>query len=341
MMKAAVLIKYGSPEEAFDIREINKPLPKKGEIQIKVEAFGLNFADVIARKGLYKPAPKPPGIIGYDAIGYVSALGEDVTHVKEGDKVVGLTRFGAYAEYVCTNAQAVTIVPEEADTGKMLALATQGCTAYYCARELVNLFPGDHVLIHAAAGGVGSLIVQLAAQSQCKIFGTASSPEKLTYMQRLGVHYPINYREVDFSTYIRDVLGEHKRLDVIFDSVGGKTFKEGWNLLGAGGRILTYGAARVSSQNNLVSRLWELWQFGFYHPIQLLGHNKAILGINILQLSDFKPNIILRVLQNTMKLGYEGQLVPHIGGIFPVEKLSEAHSLLENRKTMGKIMIKW
>ncbi len=339
-MNAAVLVSYGSADQAFEIRKVPKPTPKAGEVQIRVEAFGLNFADVLARKKLYPPAPKPPGILGYEAIGFISELGEGVTEWKVGDRVAALTRFGAYAEYVCTSSNGISLVSQKEDVGKALALTTQGCTAYYSACEVVNLFPEDHVLIHAAAGGVGSLLVQLALHRKCIVYGTASTKEKLTYLQELGVHFPINYRENDFAQTIRTLRGK-AGLDVIFDSVGGKTFNDGLDLLSAGGRIVTFGAASLSSAPNIFARLWRFRQFGTYHPMKLIGRSRSIIGVNLLALSDNRPSTAQRVLKETIEAGAKGILTPNIGGIFPVSQLAEAHENLEKRKTMGKIVIKW
>ncbi|NNF20551.1 MAG: alcohol dehydrogenase catalytic domain-containing protein, partial [Saprospiraceae bacterium] len=155
-MKAIYLTKYGDSNKVFDIREVNQPKPAPGQVLIKVEAFGLNFADVIARRGLYPDAPKNPALLGYDVAGTVAGLGEGVSSVNIGDRVSALTRFGGYAEYACTMEEGVAKIPDNMDTALSTALATQACTAYYSAVQCVNLHPDDKVLIHAAAGGVGS-----------------------------------------------------------------------------------------------------------------------------------------------------------------------------------------
>ena len=180
-MKAIFLIKNGLAEKAFEIRETSIPNPNSGQVLIKVEAFGLNFADVMARNGMYKDAPPMPCVLGYDVAGKIEKIGEGVTHLKIGDRVTAMTRFGGYAEFAITDARATAIIPETIDAASATALTTQYCTAYFAAAEMVNLHPGDKVLIHSGAGGVGTALIQFAKYKQCEIFSTAGSEEKIKY----------------------------------------------------------------------------------------------------------------------------------------------------------------
>src|SRR5688572_13586744 len=200
-MQAVVLVKYGNPERAFELRELNKPEPKEGEVRIKVDAFGLNYADVMARKGMYKDAPPLPAVIGYDVVG-----------------VVDLTRFGGYAEYVVANQLVVHPINNTLSNAAATALATQYSTAYYASNMATNIFEGDHVLIHAAAGGVGLALIQLAKLKNCVIYATASSDMKIKMLEDLGVNYPINSEEIDFVEEVENIRGSDG-LDVIFDSI--------------------------------------------------------------------------------------------------------------------------
>ena len=167
-MKAIYIVKHGSADDAFEVRETPKPVPKPGEVLVKVEAFGLNFADVMARKGMYKDAPPIPSVIGYDVCGTIESVGSNVTDVTEGERVTAMTRFGGYAEYAITDARAVTRIPDSVNAAEATALTTQYCTAYFCAAEMVNLFAGDKVVIHSAAGGVGAGLVQYAKYKGCE-----------------------------------------------------------------------------------------------------------------------------------------------------------------------------
>ena len=338
-MKAAVLIKKGKASDSFEIRELLKPQPGNDEVLIKVSAFGLNFADVMARKGMYKEAPPLPCVLGYDVAGTVEAVGKDVKNIRPGERVTALTRFGGYAEYAVTKSTAASVIPANMDDATATALTTQYITAYYAAAEAVNLFAGDKVLIQSGAGGVGTALIQFAKYKGCEIFSTAGSDEKLQYLSSLGVHHAINYTKENFEEKIKSLTGG-KGVDVIFDAVGGASVKKGFRSLAAGGRIICYGAADMSDKN-IFGKIKAALGFGFYHPVMLMMPSKSIIGINMLSIADEKPAVIQRCLEAVVRLYNEGVFVPTIGKIFPVDEIATAHEYLEKRKSIGKIVMKW
>lgn len=340
-MRAATLVRYGTPESSFEIREVASPTPGPGQVRIKVQGFGLNFADVMARLGLYQAAPPLPAILGYDVVGTIDAVGHNVKNHHVGDRVMALTRFGGYAEYVLAEEMAVASIPEDMANGIAVALSTQYCTAYYLAYEMANLQPGDRVLIHAAAGGVGTALTQMATHENCVVFGTCGSKEKVNYIRSNGVHHPINYREEDFGEVIRTIVGLEEGLDVIFDPVGGKSVKLGFKLLSAGGRIYTFGFSSMNQAKNIFTKMKKLLEFGLYHPVQFLGKSKGMIGVNMLEIADRSPHKISRVMNAVVDQYRQGIIKPHVGGSYPVAELDTAHALLESRKTMGKIVINW
>jgi len=339
-MKAIALIKTGNAATAFEVREIAKPQPQKGEVLIKVDTFGLNFADVMARKGMYKDAPPLPAILGYDVAGIVDAIGENVSTLKIGDRVTAMTRFGGYAEYAVTNASAVAVIPDNIDNATATALTTQYCTAYYAAAEMVNLHEGDKVLIQAGAGGVGTALIQYAKYKKCEIFATAGSDTKLNYLTSLGVHHPINYATQDFEIEIKNLIGEGKGVDVIFDAVGGKSVKKGFRLLAPGGRIVCYGAADLTNKN-LFGKLKAVLDFGLYHPLMLIALSKAIIGINMLHIADDKPSVLNRCLEEVVQLTSQGVFTPTLSKVFNAVDIAAAHEYLEKRKSIGKVVMRW
>jgi len=338
-MKTVTLIKNGAAAKAFEIRDAAIPSPASDEVLIKVTAFGLNFADVMARNGMYKEAPPIPCVLGYDVSGTVEATGNQVTNVKTGDRVMALTRFGGYAEYAITKSSAVTGIPANMDDATATALTTQYITAYYAAAEAVNLFKGDKVLIHSGAGGVGTALIQYAKYKGCEIFSTAGSDEKLQQLSALGVQHCINYRTEDFENKLK-TLTNGKGVDVIYDAVGGVSVKKGFRSLAAGGRIVCYGASDMSDKN-IFGKIGSALGFGFYHPVMLMMPSKAIIGINMLKIADDKPQVIQRCLQQVIRLYEEGVFIPNIGKVFPVNEIAAAHEYLEKRKSMGKIVMKW
>lgn len=339
-MKAVYLIKNGKADTAFEIREVVQPRPNANQVLIKVEAFGLNFADVMARLGLYKAVPPLPAILGYDVVGKVEAMGNEVTHLQIGERVTALTRFGGYAEYAVAEKEVVLPVPKIFSAGVAVALGTQYTMAYFLGYNMANLQENDKVLIHAAAGGVGSALVQMALHKNCFVLGTCGSAEKVEYLKGMGVQGPINYRSNDFGKMARNIIGK-QGIDAIFDPIGGKSIKKDYRLLGAGGRVFSYGLSSMNQTKSIFGKLWVLAQFGVYHPVQFLSSSKGIIGVNILKIAEENPNKISQAMQEVIRLTQEGIVDPHVGGEFQVDQLAQAHTLLESRKSIGKIVVKW
>ncbi len=338
-MQAIVLTKTGNASEAFELKEWEKPSPKAGEILVKVQASGLNFADVMARKGMYQDAPKIPCVLGYDVVGEVAALGEGVTDFVVGDRVTAMTRFGGYAEFAIVDTRGAVKIPSSMPLGEATALTTQYCTAYFAAAEMVQLHKGDKVLIQSAAGGVGTALVQYAKYKGCEIFGTAGSAAKLQYLKECGVHHPINYNETDFAEVIKKETGG-KGVDVIFDAVGGNSVKRGIKSLASGGRIVCYGAADMTDKN-VFGKLKAGLGFGIYHPAEFMMTSTAIIGVNMLRIADNKPEVLKRCLENVVVLTEQGIFKPLAGKVFPVNEFAAAHEFLEGRKSMGKVSLIW
>lgn len=335
-------MKHGDSDKAFEIRDVEIPSIDDNEVVIEVKSIGLNFADVLARRGLYPDAPKNPAVLGYDVAGVIHKVGQEVTHLSVGQRVAALTRFGGYAEYAKTFAEGVTALPDNITFEEATALATQGCTAYFCAEECIQLHEGDNVLIHAAAGGVGSLLVQYAKHKGCKVFGTASS-SKQAFMKEIGVDVPIDYTTQAFDEIIKSDLGEDQSIDVIFDSIGGSTFKKGMKILGQGGRIVSYGAASQmdKGKKSIVATLKVGLGFGIFSPIPLLMSSQSIITVNMLRIADHRKHIFQHVFSQVMKLASEGVLKPKVGKVFQTDEFADAHAYLEKRSSIGKVVVNW
>jgi len=335
-MRAIYLNKYGDANNAFELKEALIPTPTANEVVIKVHSFGLNFADIVARRGLYPDAPKNPSILGYDVSGIVHAIGNEISHVEEGDKVVAMTRFGGYAEYSVTMGEGVAKIPANLDYAHATALATQGCTAYYCSVDSVSLHKGDKVLIQAAAGGVGSLLVQICQHFGCEIYGTAST-SKLSYLKEIGVHHPIDYTKEKFTSHIKDGI------DVAFDSIGGKTFKDAFKLLKPGGKMVYFGAAAQinGDKTNKLKAIGVGLGFGIFSPIPLLMKSQALIGVNMLRIADHKPNVLAHALSKVVDYTTNGIIKPKVGKIFKAKNIAEGHAYLESRKSIGKVVMEW
>lgn len=341
-MRAVVLTKFGKSDQAFEIQERPIPTPKDHEICVHAEAFGLNFADVMARQGLYQDCPPLPTVLGYEVVGKIHAVGKDVKDFEVGQRVVSLTRFGGYAEYAVADARAAAVIPEDMDYCVAAALATQYATAYYCAAYTTQLHKGEHVLIQAAAGGVGTALVQMAKNKGCIVYGTAGSEKKLDYLRELGVDHPINYNTTDFADYIERTSGKNA-IDVAFDSLGGSAVKKARKLLAIGtGRIICYGAASRSGKGKgIFGDLKLVFGFGFLASVELLLKSQGVTGVNMLRVADNRPDALKHCIQNVVAMVADGSLKPTIGGKFSVEEIAKAHDFLGGRKSIGKVAVHW
>lgn len=339
-MKAIYLTKYGSAENSFEYRDTPTPKINDDEVLIKVRYSGINFADIIARNGMYPEAPKNPAILGYDVVGEAIEVGKNVNKNLLGLTVVALTRFGGYAEYAVANKVAVAPVPKNIEAASATALATQACTAYYCAMSCTTLYKGDRVLIQAAAGGVGSILVQLAKHQGCKIYATAST-NKIGYLKECGVDVAIDYTKEDFRQVIKD-NEKDGCIDVVFDSLGGTSFSKAMKLLGPGGKMICFGAAeQLESKRNKLKLISLALGFGFFSPIALLMKSQAVIMINMLKIADFKPHVFEQILNETISLAENGVILPKLDRVFRSDQIAEAHDYVESRKSMGKVVLSW
>ena len=303
--------------------------------------FGLNYADIMARKGLYNDRPALPCVLGYEAVGTVTAIGEGVSRFAVGEKVLAFTQFGAYAEYCVTSADGAVAIPTEMDEAAATALATQYCTAWFAACMMVNLKKGDNVLIHAAAGGVGTALVQIARWKGCNVFGTAGSEEKMAYLRSHGVDHAINYRKHDFFDEVKAILGD-QRIDVAFDPIGGSNFKKTFSLVGSAGRIVTFGASEwSSSKGNMLDKLKLAFGFGFLHPIGLLMKSRSVIGVNMLRVGEHKPAYLSECINEVVTQYKAGVLTPVVDSVFKASDIAGAHGRLEGRGSMGKVAVRW
>ena len=339
MPKAYTLVKHGNTKEAFVLQDHpSKPIGPN-DIRIQVEGFGLNFADVMAVKGMYREAPPLPSVIGYEVVGRVTECGSAVSKEMMDQRVVSMTRFGGYAEEVVTDHRAAARIPDSMPIGEAAALATQGCTAWYAARILAPVRKGDRVLVHSAAGGVGQLLTQLAVHSGCEVFAVGSGAEKRTYLQSLGAHHIIDRSIGDPHDQLRKALGKN-RLDVSFNAVGGSSFKQDIELLGSGSRLVLFGGAERGSIGGF-GTLRFVWRMGLMLPIFLMMKSKSILGINMLRISENKPEIVAECLHAMVHAHATGVIRPHVYKEYDAKQLVEAHIALEGGKTMGKVVLRW
>lgn len=337
-MKAWTLIRHGDPRRVLELREHADPRPGKGQVLIRAEGFGLNYAEVMAVRGLYRDAPRPPCVLGYETVGRVMACGEGVPPGMLGQRVVAITRFGGQAQLVATDHRACAVIPDDLPLGVAIALATQGATAWYAARVLAPLRKGQNVLVHSAAGGVGQLLVQLAVASGCTVIGIVGGQEKIDAVRRMGAAGIIDRHTQDYAQVVHDLLG-HRQLDVSFNATGGATFKKDMSLLGSGGRLVIFGGSERGA--GTLGALRFVWRMGLVVPVLLMMKSISLLGVNMLRIGEHRPELLAECLRNAVQAAHEGVLRPHVHHTYAADQLPEAYLALAGGTTIGKVAVRW
>jgi len=337
-MKAAVVVRYGGPE-VMEVRELPVPTPDANQILVRVKAIGLNFADIFARFGVYPGTPKPPFVPGLEFSGEVVAAGSKTSLFKGGERVMGYSRLGSHAEYVILNEKLATEIPVPMTYEEAAAFLVSYLTAYHGIVRLANTRPGEQLLVHAAAGGVGLASVQLALHLGIHIYATAGSDEKVALVQKQGAHHVINYRTQDFAEEVR-TLSDGYGVDVVMDSVGGETYKKSWQLLAQMGRYILLGVSAVTGSGAL-NRLKAAAVFSFMKPIfppHLLSANKGIFGFNLGTLTG-KEQYFREATLELLQMYTQKVLKPIIGRTYPFDQIVEAHRMLQTRQSVGKVVV--
>lgn len=338
--QAYQLIKNDVAEKAFKFSEIELKNLEKDEVLVEVNAFGLNYADVMARNGLYRECPPLPTVIGYEVVGKITEVGNGDDKHLVGKKVVAFTRFGGYAKHVVTKKDAVAVI-DNYDENKALCLATQYVTAYYMSNYVTNIFPNEKVLVHAAAGGVGTALIQLLKLKQAFIIAKTGSDKKVDYLKDLGVDEIVNYNKVNYWEKVQKILGEDC-LDVSFNPVAGSTFKKDFKLIGSNGRLLVFGGSERSGKKwGIFSTLNFVRKMGIIIPIGLMMRSKSIIGVNMLKVADYKPEVMGICLQECVKLALDEKIDPQVGAVYEKGNLVDAHKFLESGQSTGKIVVRW
>ncbi|TDL76697.1 NADPH:quinone oxidoreductase family protein [Rhodococcus qingshengii] len=322
-MKAVQLQKFGGPE-VLEIIEIERPVPTGREVLIEIKAIGVNYADTARREGQYVVKTPLPFIPGAEIAGVVTAVGEKVTGVKPGMRVVTLIESGGYSEFSLADERSLIPIPEQLDFQNAAALPLQGLSAYHVLKTMGRLEKGETVLVHAAAGGVGTLSVQLAKLFGAgKIIATASSPEKLELARKMGADVLINYSESNWVEQVLEATGG-KGVDVALEMVGGDVFNKTLKCLATFGRLVVFGAASGEQ-----SRMY---------PSSLMARNQSVIGFFLPQIMR-KPELLQTSLVELLTYLGEGKLKLTIGGVFPLVEAANVHVLLQSRKTTGKLIL--
>ncbi len=312
------------------------PNPAPGEVQIAVRAIGLNFADVFAIWGLYGATPKGEFTPGLEYSGIVEAVGEGITHLHPGDRVMGVTRFGAYSTHLNIDARYAIPLPAAWDFNTGAAYLVQTLTAYYGMATLGALQRGQNVLIHSAVGGVGLQALKIAKAYGCFTIGTVGSAAKVDFALAEGYDRVI-VRGKDFKDQLEKALAG-KPLHLLMDSVGGPFFSIPFSMLAPMGRAVVFGSARYATASDRPNKLHLLWHFFTrpkVDPQRMVETNRAVLGFNLIWL--YENAELLRSL--LVELEALELAPPHVGHVFPFEQLPDAVRLFQTGKTVGKVVV--
>jgi NADPH:quinone reductase-like Zn-dependent oxidoreductase len=341
-VRAVVLTATGGPE-VLQVQDRPDPPVGPGEVRISVRAAGINFADTMARVGLYPDAPKPPCVLGYEVAGEIETVGEGVSEHKVGDRVVAGTRFGGQAELVTVPADQALSLPERLSFEQGAAFPVNYGTAYAALILMGGMRKGDRVLIHAAGGGVGISATQLARNVGAEIFGTAS-PGKHDAIRAQGVQHPIDYRSQDFEAEVMRITGG-EGVDLIIDALGPTSFRKDYRLLRSGGRMVMYGLSESTKAGarDLPATLKGLLKMPlatmpWWKSLALMNENKGVFGLNMLSWWEREGNLD-RVTEPLLADLESGRLEPVVAEAFPFERAGEAHEFIGQRRNVGKVVL--
>lgn len=341
MPRRIVFRRFGEVD-ALELEEHVVRAPGPGQLRVSVAYAGVNYADVLARRGFYKWAPPFPTCVGFELSGTVVEVGDGVTSHRVGDRVSAVTRFGGYTDELLVEAARAWRIPEGMSLEEAAAIPAVYLTAWQSLCEVARVRAGDTVLVQAVAGGVGLAALQLCKKLGALTFGTASSEEKLEFARAHGLDHGINYAKSDFEKELAR-LTKGRGVDFVLDSLGGEGLRKGYRCLARGGTVVTIGAAGVAPPTrDPVSFLRagvELVKGGVYHPFQLIEDNRGIAGVQVLLLWDDLPRLERGIAQ-VFDWWREGAVRPHIDRVVPLADAKEAHRALESRQSRGKLLLR-
>jgi NADPH:quinone reductase len=324
-MKQVQIHHYGAPD-VMQLVEVDLPQPQAGEVLIESEAIGINFADSLRRRNVYFMPTPLPYVLGSEVVGHIRSVGEGVSApYLPGTRVLGiLPSGGGYSEFVTAQAQYCVPLPTSLDPKAATAIFVQGTTAQLMISQIAGDMAGKTVLINAAAGGVGSILVQLAKLNGARVIAASSSNAKLDVARSLGADALINYTQSGWATQVMEANGG-QGVDVVFEMVGGEVYNESLRCLARGGHLIVYGAA---SQ-----------QQGRIHPEYFVDMNITQSGFNLAYFIGNRPSLWQKALEIIISLLAQGKLTIQTAHTFTLKDAAEAHRQLESRSTIGKVVL--
>jgi NADPH:quinone reductase-like Zn-dependent oxidoreductase len=331
--------RFGRPE-VLKLREAADPLPGARQVRVRVEAIGVNFADVMGRMGLYPDLPPRPVVPGYEIAGKVDAVGAEVEPDWIGRDILALTRFGGYADTVCVPEIQLATRPADMSAPQGAALPVNYLTAWQILEVMGGLRAGQTVLIHSAGGGVGIAALQLAKRIGARVIGTASGA-KHDALKRLGIDHLIDPYKEDFEKAVREFT-RGRGVDLVLDAVGGNSFRKSYRSLSPTGRLAMFGlsAAAAGKRRSLLRAAVTAVRMPWltFHPGRLINENKGVFGVNLAHLWE-EIDRVNSWLESLLGCWKRQEIAPLIAATFPLDRAAEAHHYIQDRKNVGKVIL--
>jgi synaptic vesicle membrane protein VAT-1 len=336
-MRQIYITGHGGPKK-LQVRESPDPQPRDSELRIRVKASGINFADILARQGLYPDAPKVPCVVGYEVSGTVDAVGANARQEWIGRDVFALTRFGGYADTVVVPEVRVFDKPASLSHEQCAALPVNYLTVWQLLVVMGSLSADETVLIHNAGGGVGLAAIDVARHVGARIFGTASS-SKHAFLKERGLHEAIDYRGKDWSTELAR-LTDGRGVELIIDPIGGSHWEKSFKALRHTGRLGMFGISVAAGSGRLapLKLLGTALGMPFFHPLSLMNQNRAVFGVNMGHLWH-EPEKIRAWADILLRGVADGWVRPHVDRVFPFDRAGDAHAYIEARRNIGKVVL--
>lgn len=337
-MRAIVLRRHGGPEVLRPVA-VPEPVPKTGEVRVRVRTIGINYAEVLSRRGLYGWAPPLPYVPGMEAFGVIDALGPESRERRVGESVIVGAQYGCYAESVCVPEPQALPAMASFTAEENAAFAVNYLTAWVALLEMARLRPSDRVLVQAAAGGVGTAAVQLAKRFGCTVYGAAGSEAKLERLRRLGVDHAVNYRAGDFERELREVTAG-RGVDVVLELVGGEVHRKSVRLLAPLGRIVVAGFASLNLKWWSPLSWWRTWRDLPRADVrQMATGSLGVLATHLGYLLEHRERLAALWRDLTGFVVGHG-IRPVVGATFAFDEIGRAHTLMESRGSIGKIVVR-
>jgi len=324
-MKAIQMNQTGEPT-ILNYVDIEKPIAAKGQVLIKTSAIGVSYGDIMVQRGVYPIMPTLPATLGFECSGIVESIGEDVSDINTGQSVAVLGTIGCYADYVVADQSMVFVVPDSLDKDSVAAFPITYLTAYHLLHTMGHIKPGQTILLHGAAGGVGTAVIQLAKLIDVTVIGLSSSDDKVTFAKQQGANYVINYNSENVTSKVNEITNNNG-VDLILNSIAGKTFEQDFTVLASMGQIIWFGFAAGYPEVNLSNSLGNCFM-----------NSVGIRTFSIYTIFE-NSELFRHSMKTLVQYLVDGKIKPQIHEKLSLSKANQAHELMESTIVKGRLIL--